>query len=91
MLKTADCELDPEAESVTVMLAVATAVSRAAGTTAVNWVALTKVVVSGAPLKFTTEVEVKFAPVAVIVVLLAPAVAPVGEIVFSTTFWAEVP
>jgi hypothetical protein len=84
-VKTAGCEVDSEAESVTVTLPVSTVVSRAAGTTAVNWVALTNVVASGVALKFTTEVEVKFVPVAVTLVLLAPAVAPVGAIVFSTT------
>ena len=85
MLKTAGFEVDPEAESVTVTDAVPTVASKAAGTTAVSWVTLTNVVVSGVALKFTTEVEVKFVPVAVIVVLPAPAVAPTGEIIFSTT------
>ena len=85
MVKTAGIELDSEAESVTVTAAVPTVASRADGTTAVSLAALTKVVVSGLALKFTTEVEVKFAPVAVIVVLPAPVVAPTGEIVVSTT------
>src|SRR5271155_5778037 len=91
MVKTAGFELESEAESVTVTAAVLTVASRAAGTTAVSWVALTKVVVSGVALKFTTEVEVKFAPEAVIVVLPAPADTPVGEIVLSTTAPTVVP
>src|SRR5271154_6005345 len=63
--KTAACEADPEAESVTVTSAVSTVVSRAAGTVAVSWVALTYMVVSGVALKFTTDIDVKFEPVAV--------------------------
>src|SRR5271156_403207 len=85
MVNTAGPELESEAESVTVTAAVPVEASRAAGTTAVSCVALTKVVASGVALKFTTEVEVKFAPVAVIVVLPAPVVAPTGEIAVSTT------
>ena len=90
MVNTAGPELESEAESVTVTAAVPVEASRAAGATAVSWVALTKVVVNGMELKFTTEVEVKFAPVAVIVVLLAPTVAPTGEIVVSTTAGSDV-
>ena len=73
------------------MLAVPAVVIRAAGTTAVNWVALTNVVASGAALKFTTEVGVKFAPAAVIVVSAAPASAPAGVMELSTTAGAVTP
>src|SRR5277367_1734434 len=91
MLKTTGSDVESEAGSVTVTLAVPTVVISAAGTSAVNWVALTNVVTSGVVLKVTTEVGVKFAPVAVIVVSAAPARAPVGAIAFSTTAGAVVP
>jgi hypothetical protein len=56
--------------------AVATSVARIA---AINCVALTNVVVLGAPPKFTVEVEIKFAPFTVNENPAEPAVTPVGE------------
>jgi hypothetical protein len=50
-----------------------------AGIVAVNWVALTKAVKRLAPFQRTTELEVKFVPVAVKVNPSAPAAPVLGE------------
>ena len=47
---------------------------------AVTWLSETNVVVSVAPLKFTTELGTKFVPSTVSVKLELPAVVEVGEI-----------
>jgi hypothetical protein len=60
--------------SVAVTLNVPAVVSDEAGITAVSCVGLTYVVVSALPLKLTTELEVKFAPLTVSVVLGDPMV-----------------
>ena len=54
-----------------------------AGIVAVNWVLLTNVVLRFVPLARTTDVLVKFVPVAVIVTGPLPATAEDGEIAFS--------
>jgi hypothetical protein len=63
---------------VTVTLAVPAVAIRLAGTAAVSWVALTKVVVSPAPFQFTVAPETKFVPVTVRVKAPPPAVAELG-------------
>lgn len=81
-----DCTLvvpPPGAGFVTVTLTTPPLAMSAAVMAAVTCVALTKVVVLAAPLKFTTEVETKFVPVAVSVKPAPPAVALVGEIEVS--------
>jgi hypothetical protein len=82
-LLTANAELadtpPPGAGFVTVTLndpAVAISVAVIA---AVNWEALTKVVVAAVPLKFTTDDELKFEPFTVSVNVLPPAKAFVGD------------
>jgi len=64
---------------VTVTLAVPAVAISAAVIAAVNWVALTKVVVLAAPLNFTTDVDTKPVPFTVKVKAAPPAVALVGE------------
>ena len=83
MLNAAGCEADAEGTSVTVTVTFAALTSSAAGITACNCVGLTKVVASGVSLKLTTEAALKFAPVAVICVSEAPAVASAGAIAVS--------
>ena len=62
----------------TVIDAVPTVTTRAAGTVAVSWVAETKAVASGLPFQFTIEVETKFMPLTVNVNCGSPAAAQVG-------------
>ncbi len=69
----------PGAGLVTVTLNVPAAAMSGAVIAAVNWVALTKVVVRAAPLKFTTEVETKLVPFTVSVNAAPPLAALVGE------------
>ena len=64
---------------VTLTAGVPTVATSVARIDAINCVALTNVVVLGAPPKFTVEVEIKFAPFTVNVNPAEPAVAPVGE------------
>ena len=69
----------PGAGLVTVTLNVPAAAMSAAVIAAVTCVALTKVVVAAAPLKFTTDDELKFVPFTVSVKAVPPANALVGE------------
>jgi hypothetical protein len=62
----------------TVMLADPALAMSLAGTGAVSWLALTKVVVSAVPFHFTTELATKLAPLTVSVKAAPPTVAPVG-------------
>ena len=55
-----------------------------AGTTAVNWVGLIKVVTSAAPFQFITEPLIKSVPVTVNVNEALPAMAVLGLIEVST-------
>lgn len=71
-LKLTELEVLPP--SVTVMLKLPAVVSDDAGITADTCVALMNVVVSAVPLKFTTEADVKLAPVTVSVVAGDPTV-----------------
>jgi hypothetical protein len=64
---------------VTVTVAVPAVAISAAVIAAVNCVALTKVVVLGAPLNFTTDVETKPVPLTVRVKAAPPTVALFGE------------
>lgn len=75
-------ELDvppPGAGFVTVIAGVLTLVTSVAKIAAVNCVAFTNVVTRALPLKFTTELEIKFVPFTVNVNAPLPAAAPVGE------------
>ena len=76
MVKASALEVPPS--PVTVTLAVPAAAMRAAGTAAVNWEALTKVVVSGAPFHCTLELAGKLAPVSVRVKAAPPGAAELG-------------
>ncbi len=76
MVKVALEELPPR--SLMVMLAVPVLAIRAAGTVAVNCVALTKVVASAVDPHSTLEVAVKFIPLMVSIRSLPPANAEVG-------------
>jgi hypothetical protein len=49
-----------------------------AGIVAVNWVALTKVVVRADPLKFTTDVDTKLVPLTVMVNNASPTILLLG-------------
>ena len=69
----------PGAGLVTVTFAVPAVAISVAVTAAVNWVALTNVVVLAAPLNFTTDVDTKPVPFTVKVKAAPPAVALVGE------------
>ena len=69
----------PGAELVTVMLNVPAVVKSLAGIEAVTWVALTKLVVRGEPLKFTTELLTKLVPFTVSVKSASPTFLLVGE------------
>ena len=69
----------PGAGFVTVTVAVPAVAMSAAVIAAVNFVALTKVVVLVAPLNFTTDVETNAVPFTVRVKAAPPAVALVGE------------
>ena len=62
----------------TVIDAVPTVTTRAAGTVAVSWVAETKAVASGLPFQFTVEPETKFVPFTVSVNCEPPAAVHVG-------------
>jgi hypothetical protein len=76
------CALDvppPGAGFVTVMLNVPAVATSAAVIAAVNWTALTNVVVRAAPLKLTTEVETKLVPFTVSVNATSPAFLLDGE------------
>ena len=64
---------------VTVTVAVPAMAISATVIAAVNWVALTNVVVLAAPLNFTTDVDTKPVPFTVRVKAAPPAVALVGE------------
>jgi hypothetical protein len=68
----------PGAGLVTVMLADPALAISLAGTWAVSWLALAKVVVSAVPFHFTTEFATKLAPLTVNVKVAPPTVAPVG-------------
>ena len=69
----------PGAEFVTVMLNVPAVVKSLAGMEAVTWVALTKLVVRGEPLKFTIESVTKLVPFTVNVKAASPTFLLVGE------------
>lgn len=69
----------PGAGFVTVTAGVPAVAMSDARMAAVNWVALTKVVVLAAPAKFTVEVFTKFVPFTVSVNAGPPAAALVGE------------
>ena len=69
----------PGAGFVTFTVAVPAVAMSAAVIAAVNCVALTKVVVSAAPLNFTTDVDTNPVPLTVSVKAAPPAVALVGE------------
>src|ERR1035438_6505312 len=70
--------LDNPPAPVTVTLAVPAVAMRAAGTLAVNWEALTKVVASGAPFHCTVDLATKPAPATVRVKSAAPGAAELG-------------
>lgn len=67
----------------TVTSTVPPAATSLAGIAALNWVVLTTVVVRFEPFQRTTELEIKFLPVAVSVKAAPPAVALAGEIEVS--------
>jgi hypothetical protein len=69
----------PGAGFVTVMLDVPAVVKSLAGMEAVTWVALTKLVVRGEPLKFTIESVTKLVPFTVNVKAASPTFLLVGE------------
>jgi hypothetical protein len=82
MVKVTEFEVPPPgAGLVTVTAAVLAEAMAAAGTAAVNCVALTNVVVPAVPPKLTVEPVTKFVPLIVSVNAAPPAAALLGEIV----------
>ena len=84
MIVNVTAEEEPVPGVVTVMLAVPAVAIFAAGTGAVNEVALTYVVVSPVPFQLITELLVKLVPVAVSVNADPPAMAVFGVTELST-------
>ena len=78
ILKMAGGRLEVAPCSLTVMLAVPALAIRLAGTWALSWVALTKVVVTADPFQFTVAPEMKLLPFTVSVNVGPVAVIPIG-------------
>ena len=90
-VKVCAAEVPPPGAAVnTVMLSLAAAVRSEAGMVAVNWVALTNVVVIAAPLKSAVDPLMKFVPVRVMLVAPAPAVVELGLTLVSVGAGLEV-